>query len=98
LIFHTISPASTARRSRSRVYQCDAAIHRRRAARQCSQLRNIENEKRTIEIRIRAERRCGELLAEMDKAKGGSRKPSHDESGFQAPKTLSQLGISDTQS
>ena len=27
------------------------------------QARNVENEKRAIEIRIRAERRCGELLA-----------------------------------
>jgi len=36
------------------------------------QARNIENKRRAIEIRIRAERRCGELLAEMEKAKGSA--------------------------
>ena len=35
------------------------------------QARNFENEMRAIEIRIRAERRCGELLAEMEKDQGG---------------------------
>ena len=34
------------------------------------QARNFDNEVRAIEIRIRAERRVGELLAEMDRAQG----------------------------
>jgi hypothetical protein len=57
------------------------------------QARNIENEKRAIEIRIRAERRCGELLAEMEKAKGGW--PS--ETRGTTP-VLQDLGISNNQS
>src|SRR5262249_7763472 len=32
---------------------------------------NIENEKRTIEIHIRPERRCGELLKEIERAERG---------------------------
>src|SRR5215831_19091155 len=35
------------------------------------QVCNIENEKRTIEIRIRPERRCGELLKEIERAERG---------------------------
>ena len=34
------------------------------------QARNFENEMRAIEIRIRAERRCGELLAEIERTQG----------------------------
>jgi hypothetical protein len=63
------------------------------------QAKNIENEMRAIEIRIRAERRCGELLAEMDKAKPpGSNQHelrSHDATD---PPTLADLGISKDQS
>ena len=64
------------------------------------QARNVENEKRAIEIRIRAERRCGKLLARREKAKGGRppKNPSLNESGFDEPKTLNELGISESQS
>jgi hypothetical protein len=66
------------------------------------QARNIENEKRAIEIRIRAERRYGELLRDTNKAKGnqndgqfGGRVTPPPNSGA---KTLSDLGISKDQS
>jgi hypothetical protein len=43
------------------------------------QARNIENEKRAIEIRIRAERRCGELLKEIKgQLKQGNELPRSD--------------------
>ena len=62
------------------------------------QARNFENEIRAIEIRIRAERRCGELLAEMEKAKRG---PDERGQGSQRAtaetRALSDLGISKTQ-
>ncbi len=54
---------------------------------------------RAIEIRIRAERRCGELLAEMEKAKGAAQ-PGVGRAGgtgSQRATTLSDLGISKTQ-
>src|SRR5690348_9102530 len=35
------------------------------------QARNVEAERRACEIRLRAERRCGQLLREMQKAKAG---------------------------
>jgi hypothetical protein len=54
--------------------------------------RNIENERRAIEIRIRAERRCGELLAEMERAKRG--RPAK----MSRATTLSDFGISRDQS
>ncbi len=34
------------------------------------QAKNLEAERHAAEIRVRAERRCGELLAELPKAKG----------------------------
>jgi hypothetical protein len=43
------------------------------------QARNFENEMRAIEIRIRAERRCGELLAEMEKARRATRRQPRKE-------------------
>jgi hypothetical protein len=63
------------------------------------QARNIENEKRAIEIRIRAERRCGELLAEGEKVRRG---PDNSGQGSQRAtsdaRTLADLGISKGQS
>jgi hypothetical protein len=65
---------------------------------------NTEAEERCYEIRRLAERRAGQLLEEMEKAKGarGSASnqyqkevPSHDP---RAPKTLSELGITYDQS
>ena len=66
------------------------------------QAKNVENERRACEIRLRAERKCGQLLAEMEKAKAspgnqytGKLDRSTNASG---PKTLSDLGITYDQS
>jgi hypothetical protein len=63
------------------------------------QARNTEAERRACEIRLRAERKAGSLLSTMEKAKGGrpAENPLHDERGSE-PRTLKQLGISETQS
>ena len=65
------------------------------------QANDYELERDAAVARVRAERRCGELLAEMDKAKGGRpiENRSHDSTGFVAEtKTLSDLGITKDQS
>jgi hypothetical protein len=63
------------------------------------QVRNIEAERRACEIRLRAERRCRQLLQQMEKAKGS---PGNQHTGPVArcdgSKTLSDLGISKSQS
>ena len=61
------------------------------------QARNTEAERQAIQIRMRAEQRCGELLAGREMAKGGNPNLSHDTTGCGA-KTLSDLGISRDQS
>lgn len=66
------------------------------------QAQNQEAERKACEIRIRAERRAGEILRDMEKAKGvlrrGQELPrSHNET-TERPKTLSDLGINKTQS
>jgi hypothetical protein len=70
------------------------------------QAQNQEAERKACEIRIRAERRVGEILRDMQKAKGvqmdgrdetGSFRRSHDAT-TEKPKTLSDLGINKTQS
>jgi hypothetical protein len=59
-------------------------IHDRAAALECyfRQARNIEAERQCYEIRLRAERKAGELLSQMEKAKGapgpGRGKPGRD--------------------
>lgn len=61
------------------------------------QARNTELEQKACEIRLRAERRCGQLISEREMAKGGQPKnPSHAAST--SPKPLADLGISHTQS
>lgn len=50
------------------------------------------------EIKLRAERRAGELLAEMDKHEGGRPVKTADTVSAVTPPTLEQLGISDKQS
>lgn len=59
---------------------------------------SLDLQNRIAEIRIRAERRAGEILSRMDKNEGGrpSKNSSHDERGFAA--TLKELGISYSQS
>jgi hypothetical protein len=66
------------------------------------QAKNMEAELKACEIRIRAERRAGEMLAVMEKAKAapgnqhtGKLDPSPEGSG---PKTLSEIGITHKQS
>lgn len=64
------------------------------------QARNTENERRACEIRLRAERKAGELLSKTEKAKAG-RPPenrSHDDTNYRGAPTLEALGISKTQS
>jgi len=66
-------------------------------------------EQKAAERRVRAERRCAELLAEMPKAKGaangtpgpgrGNKTQSQDGTAFSdSPQTLSDSGISKRQS
>jgi hypothetical protein len=56
---------------------------------------NVEAERQACEIRLRAERKAGQLLTQMEKAKGGSPTPSPDGRG--SP-TLAALGVSYNQS
>lgn len=69
------------------------------------QARNTETEEMCARVRIRAERKMGELLAEMkasgemDSGMGGDRKSrSSDTTVIDQPKTLSDLGITKDQS
>jgi len=64
------------------------------------QAHNIENERRAIEIRIRAERRCGQLLGEIEKAKGAAQEGIGRRGGTPSDgaRTLSDRGISYDQS
>jgi hypothetical protein len=57
---------------------------------------NYEAERQCAEIRLRAERRAGELLAAMDKAKGG--RPSKTGSTTEPVSTLEQIGVTKKQS
>lgn len=61
------------------------------------QARNVEAETKACEIRLRAERRCGQLLRERAMAKPG---PAPEDRSQRAsdPPPLSDLGISHTQS
>lgn len=62
------------------------------------QAKNIEAERRAVEIRLRAERKAGQLLAEMKKSEGGrpSKNPSRPATGLR--KTLGDVGVSKDQS
>jgi hypothetical protein len=67
------------------------------------QAKNTEAERSACEIRLRAERRVGQLLAEMDKAKGAAepgtnRGATRSHADTASPRTLSDMGISKTQS
>jgi len=55
----------------------------------------LELQNKAAEIKLRAERRAGELLASMDRQQGGRPKPSHD--GSVSP-TLADLDITPNQS
>ncbi len=62
------------------------------------QARNLDAEHRAARVRIRAERRCGQLLKEVQRSKGGVQKKN---SGQRGPSLLSKqkkaAGISDRQ-
>jgi hypothetical protein len=66
------------------------------------QAKNTEAERKACEIRLRAERRCGQLLADMDKPRGGGDNNSIREHNSQpasyAKATIPDLGISHNQS
>ena len=59
------------------------------------QAKNLDAERHAAEIRVRAERKCGELLREMPKAKGGNPNLSSASTGCS---TLSEIGITRDQS
>jgi hypothetical protein len=68
------------------------------------QAQNVEAERKACEIRLRAERRAGQLLKEMEKAKGGQpyQKSYQSDDPTSSPngdnKTLDELGVSKQQS
>jgi hypothetical protein len=68
--------------------------------RYAQQARNHEAEDRARKVRLRAERRCGELLAGRDMAKAGRppENPSTDTRDFRGTQTLADLNISYDQS
>ncbi len=61
---------------------------------------DFELEKKAAAARVRAERKCGELLKEREKSRGGrpSRNRSRQSTGSESPRTLRQLGITKDQS
>jgi hypothetical protein len=88
-------------------YQVDEVKHIRDKAAAievyAKQAHNVEAERQACEIRLRAERRCGQLLREREMAKGAQGNPggqgaaivrSHGETA----QTLADLGLSKTQS
>jgi hypothetical protein len=64
------------------------------------QARNVEAERRACEIRLRAERKAGQLLSQMDKAKGAAQPGIGRAGGTRSdgPTALRDLGVSKQQS
>lgn len=68
------------------------------------QAKNTEAERQACEIRLRAERRCGKLLKEIEKAKGARGNASNQyqkavpSGDFRAPKHIADYGLSYDQS
>jgi hypothetical protein len=62
------------------------------------QARNKEAEDQARNIRLRGERKGGELLADMAMAPGGRPYQSEHSTSSEAPQTLSDLGVSKQQS
>jgi hypothetical protein len=60
------------------------------------QAKNVEAERQACEIRLRAERRAGQILSEMDKAKGG--RPTETPNTMPGVLPLAELGVSHKQS
>ena len=63
-----------------------------------AQAKNTEAERQACEIRLRAERRVGQLLRQMEKAKGGRPVKTPDTVEAVSDRTLSDLGVSYKQS
>jgi hypothetical protein len=64
------------------------------------QANDMELEWDAARARVRAERKCGELLAEMEKAKGGrpEETPNKSEGVIEEPKTIEEMGLTYKQS
>lgn len=62
------------------------------------QAKNVEAETRACEIRLRAERRAGQMLAEREMAKAGRPPENRSHATTDSPKRIADLGISKTQS
>ena len=64
------------------------------------QAQNTDNERQACEIRLRAERKAGQLLAQIEKTKGGrpSKTHSREEQVLTKGDALEELGISRKQS
>ena len=66
------------------------------------QANDMQLEWDAAKARVRAERKCGELLAQTEKAKGNLKKgatlPQSNETTTEKPKTLSEMGITKDQS
>lgn len=67
------------------------------------QANNYEAERKCALVRVRAERKCGQMLAEMNKAKGGQPYQSGNSTGsnlepVERPMTLAEMGVSKKQS
>lgn len=58
----------------------------------------LEIQNRCAEIKIRAERRAGEILMSMEKATGGQPYQSQDGTGSQSTPTLADIGVTRNQS
>ena len=69
------------------------------AARQCFRLAEygLEMQNNAAEVKLRAERRAGEMLAEMDKAPAGRPSKNRLQSATDLPPTYDELGIEKTQ-
>lgn len=62
------------------------------------QARDAELIQLATEIKVRAERKCGELLAEMEKRNGGHAMKARSNAATEVPRTLDQMGITKDQS
>ena len=90
-------------RAIAEVYRVDEVKNIRDKARAIEvyarQAKNVEAERQACEIRLRAERKCGQLLQEREKAKRGPDKATGQRSQRQTSvSTLTDLGISKSQS
>jgi len=61
------------------------------------QSRNFDAENKAASVRVRADRRCGQLLAKAEKSKGGRPKNSGGARRSSFGQTKKQAGITDTQ-